>query len=317
MAGYTFPHDTYNGGTISMSEFEALVHADGPDGVIGSTPTDQAPVYADGTTRQLWLRGGRYIRLRGRMFYTGLTDTAYPVSANSSGSNRTDLLVARLTRATQLITIEVKAGTTALTQDMTSFDTGVFEIPLATAVVANAASAIPAGNVTSKAWFVNEEGAILCTTGTRPPHAAGRRCYETVSSGGLTIVREILSDGTTWWGGDWTTLTYNAGFTTNTAIGEALGYRRNLDGAVELRGVVKKTDNSAFAAGSSTNISTVPAALRPTFDRHHVQVVQFGASGMPAAKLQVTGTTGVVSVTANSDVSFTWVNFAEFRYHLF
>jgi hypothetical protein len=288
MAGYTFPHDTYNGGTISMSEFEALVHADGPDGVIGSTPTDQAPVYADGTTRQLWLRGGRYIRLRGRMFYTGLTDTAYPVSANSSGSNRTDLLVARLTRATQLITIEVKTGTTALTQDMTSFDTGVFEIPLATAVVANAASAIPAGNVTSKAWFVNEEGAILCTTGTRPPHAAGRRCYETVSSGGLTIVREILSDGAAWWGGDWTNLTYTAGIATATGF-DPLAYRRNLDGSIELRGAVSRTGGTAFATNTTYNLATLPAAIRPNKDLVRNIAIQWGSgSGAPVSRLIIT-----------------------------
>lgn len=129
--------------------------ANGIFGVAGDTPV----VYADSTGLQVKIRAQKSGNLRGHGWYSGTSEFTRAIGANASGSTRVDLVVLRLTRSSQEVSIVVKAGTPgagppALTQDSIASGTGVYEIAIAQVTVPSGASTISASNVVNVAPYV-------------------------------------------------------------------------------------------------------------------------------------------------------------------
>lgn len=193
MAEASWPSPTYNSHAVNDVEYEQLTEPAGGDGVIGS-PSDSSVVYADDSGMTVRIRAGKGALVRGHRWTSGTTDFTRTITANASGLPRIDLVVLRLDRSTWNVTSVVKAGTPgagapSVTQDTGT--TGVFEIPLATVTVPSGDTAIGASQVTRVEYYLAEPP-LVCTSGTRPGHAAGRRIYETNTS------RTYISNGSSW-----------------------------------------------------------------------------------------------------------------------
>lgn len=175
MAEDSWPKSTRNSGTINDYEHEQLESPAQPNGLVG-VPTDATLVYGDSTGRQIKVRPNRYGLLRGKTWTSGPAEYIKAIAANTSGSTRIDLVVLRLDRANNGVTLEVRAGVPgagrpAPVQQVppaTAFGTGIFELPVAQVTVVNNAATITAADVVNLAWYVSASGEILCTSTTRP-----------------------------------------------------------------------------------------------------------------------------------------------------
>ncbi len=252
MAWSSWPSSTHNSGDLDDNEYEKLAVPYSASGVIGS-PSDTPLAYGDGSGRQVKTRGGRYVLVRGRLGYSGGTDTAFSVAANSSGSTRTDLLVAGVDRGSNYnVTAYVKTGPASPQVDVGT--TGKYEIPLATIRVINGATTITASDVTPTAWFV-APFPIVCTSTTRPPHAVGLRIYETdtgnrLISTGASWTAEISDTG-------WTNFTPSTGWN----VGSAGCKIRARAGFASLICGVSRV--GALGADVDSVIATLDVAYRP------------------------------------------------------
>ena len=189
MAWSSWPSSTHNSGDLDDNEYEKLAVQYSASGVIGS-PLDTPIAYGDSSGMQVKTHSGRYVFVRGRLGYSGATDTACSVASNSSGSTRTDLLVAGIDRGSNYnVTAYVKTGPASTQVDVGT--TGKYEIPLATIRVINGATTITAEDVLPAAWFCGPLP-IVCKSANRPPHAVGLRIYETDTK------NRLISDGSAW-----------------------------------------------------------------------------------------------------------------------
>lgn len=261
MAEFSLPRAGYNSGAVTDGEYELLTHPTGADGLVG-TPADQPLVYGDSSGMQVKVRADRYALVRGRLWGSGGSEFAKTVGANSSGSTRIDLVILRLTRATPIVEIVVKAGTPgsgppALTQDLGT--TGVYEIPVAQVTVVDGASTIAAGNVSAVSYYLGEL-LVVCTSDTRPGHAPGRRIWETDTG------REYLSTGTSWV----RTYPVTADSPSTTNITPASGWSVaggqfarvvRLSGIATLELVVSRT-GAALGGNTESTILTIPSGYR-------------------------------------------------------
>src|SRR5439155_15863788 len=113
-----------------------------------------------------------------------------------SGLTRYDLGVLRLDRSTWNVTAAVKAGTpgagVAPSPQRDLGTSGLYEMPLASFPVPSGFLTIGPTDPTKLAWYLVPGGGITCTSLSRPPHAAGRRIYETDTG------RSYVSTGITW-----------------------------------------------------------------------------------------------------------------------
>lgn len=179
--------------TVSDVQYERLAAPQYADGLIG-LPTDTGLVYADGSTRGVFLRSGRYAQLRGHGWASGTTDTALSIGANTSGSTRTDLVVLGLNRSTWNVTAYVKAGTPgagAPVLEVATGDTGIYEMPLAEVTVLNSAAVITADQVKTRHWYAGPDGVSSAGVDTRPPSPTpGMRMFEDITA--------YVWSGTTW-----------------------------------------------------------------------------------------------------------------------
>lgn len=197
MASNSYPRTGYASGAITSVEHERLTHRTAPDGVYG-VPSDTPVTYADGTgTRVVKIRSGRYALVRGSLYDSGTTDISITLDANASGNPRIDMIVLRLDRSGYTVTEAKITGTPAASPvaPALTYNTGgsgFWDFPLAEVAVANGATVITAGNVTPRAWYIQDDGQILCTASTRPQHEHGRRIYQTDT--GLWY----YSDGSAW-----------------------------------------------------------------------------------------------------------------------
>uniref|UniRef100_UPI000576AD87 hypothetical protein n=1 Tax=Salinispora arenicola TaxID=168697 RepID=UPI000576AD87 len=142
------------------------------------------------------VRAGKTCHLRGFAWESGDTEFSVPVTANTSGQTRIDLVVLRLTRPGYAVTIEVCPGVPgagAPPAPMRQYtDPGVWEIVLGTVTVAHNATAVSAFQAVSTAWLVHDDGTIRAYSTNRPPMAVGRQFWEIDTS------RVMLCTGTTW-----------------------------------------------------------------------------------------------------------------------
>lgn len=259
MASNSYPHPDHNGGSLTPLEHERLVHRQAPDGVLG-LPTDAAPVFADGTgTRTVKIRAGTRALVRGKLYEAGPVDIPVELEANTSGSTRTDLVVLRLDRNDGHRVREgyrkgiPGQGVPTLTTDESAT---VYEFPLSAVTVASGATSLAADKATRKCWYLNDDGLIVVGDGAEyPPHHMGRELWD------RNIRKLLVSDGAS----RWLTVQEDSDFVAvpaNVGWGSGTARLRARNGYVTCRVEMTRTGGE-LAAGTDTNICTIPVGYRP------------------------------------------------------
>lgn len=275
---------------VTQLQHERLLGRALPSGLIGE-PGDQPLIYADGSgTREIRVRASRQAVVDGYGWQNDASVVTKTLAANSSGSPRVDLVVLRLNRADWTVTVQVVQGTPgagapAATRTPASAGSGVYEIELATVTVANGATTLAGSTVTERAWYLGEDGQILCKASTRPPHQRGRTAFE-VDTG-----RWILSDGTNWRNAVDDSGTVAVSMVSGFSATENALQRRG--GVCVLNLKVQRT-TGAIPGGSTTKVANIPAGFEPTFPVQ--STVLYWSNGATAA-LRVTSA-GIYVVTA-------------------
>lgn len=189
---------------VSDTQYEQLLLGYTPSGVVGS-PGDTGIITAPGSgTRIITVRLGKLAFVRGHLWSSGTSDVNLAsLAANASGNPRIDLVVLRYTRSTGVVAVAVITGTPAAspsapapTQTLTT--SGVFEIPIAQVAVANGATTITTGNITSRETYLSRTpllGSAAPTTAT-PGVYLGQEFHEH-SSAAATLKRWWWT-GTAW-----------------------------------------------------------------------------------------------------------------------
>jgi hypothetical protein len=272
LAGYLVPSTAHNARAVTPREYEDLMNPMAPDGVLG-LPSDPALVYADGTLLGFKVRANQAALIRGHRWESGTTEVQVNVSANNSaGTTRKDLAVLRLTRNPWDASIQVVAGTASATPVTpsptygTDTSTGVWELPLAEITVPYNATNVGPSQCVPLAWYVGDDGQIVCTSTTRPPHQAGRAIYETDTG------KRLLSDGTAW-----RTVSEDTGwvnFSTASGWVSRTTRVRRVNGWVQLHCDVARA-GTTLAADTASTIATLPDGFRPA--------VTFTAVGLPVS----------------------------------
>lgn len=256
----SYPRPGHNSGAVTNWEHELLAATAAPDGVFGA-PGDPPVVYADGTGGlAVKIRAGKRGRLRGSVWDTGDSDIVVPLTANTSGSPRIDLIVARLDRpAGYEVTEHVITGTPASSPTVPSptrqiTPSGVYDLPLAAVRVESGASAITGDKVTPLHWWLGNDGQIRCTSSTRPPHSAGLVAWEDG--------RLLVSTGT-----QWRTVAEATGWVSGTAASGWSAYIvrfRRVNGLVEADLQFRRVGGAITDLRADVQLGTVPAGYRPT-----------------------------------------------------
>ncbi|MEV0608135.1 hypothetical protein AB0I61_17390 [Polymorphospora rubra] len=288
MAEFSWPSPNHNGRAVTDDEYERLVGAYTTDGLIGPPPT-QPVVYADSTGLLVRVRPDRSALVRGRMWSSGPTSWTRAIGSNGSGALRWDLIVLRFSRTTWDVTLEVVQGTPGAGVPAATVDPaggGIWELPIASVRVTAGATTIAAGDVTMLAWYLGQDGQIVCRQAAEVPHNAGRLVFETETS------RTLVSTGTTW-----TVLRDDTGWINLTP---ATGWRsrllkgRRVNGNVNLICNVAR-NNVGLAGATASIITTLPTSLRPTLGKdEHVVLTGTTPSGAGYAFRMIVNETGQV-----------------------
>lgn len=255
MAQDSWPSPNHNTRNVTDSEYERIAARFSDDGIDGS-PLDTAVVSA-GTGLQAVVRSGVYGSVRGFAWYSGAVDDPLTISANASGSTRTDAVVLRLDRSTWDVRAVVREGTPGsgaptLVQD--TGDTGLYEILLAYVTVANGAVSV---TVTDRPQFI----------GTRIRPADNGKSPPSPRVGQVEY-RPNTGQWRGWNGTKWVTvyedtgeLTIGAGFGTWEPETDCVGRKRN--GVVTLRCSYRRISSTFLTTDSDgSKLGVVPAALR-------------------------------------------------------
>jgi hypothetical protein len=303
----------YPAPAVTQLQHERLLGRAMPSGLLGD-PSDQPLIYADGTgTREIRVRASRQAIVEGYGWQNDAVAVTKTLAANSSGSSRVDLVVLRLNRADWSLSVQVVQGTpgagapSATRTASTGAGSGVWEMELATVTVANGATTLAASTVTEKAWYLGEDGQILCKSTTRPPHQVGRTAFETDTS------RWILSDGT-----NWTNAVDDSGIT---SVSLQSGYTASLNrvqrrnGTAVLALEVSRTSGlGATAVVQAVKVGQMPAGFFPTFEVPGS--AQYESSAGLSMGLRVTTTGGVyVDVPASVQWNANKVVTGSLTYH--
>lgn len=244
---------------VTQRQHEYLLGRAYASGVSGH-PEDQPVVYANGTgTREVRIRANRRAVVQGYGWENDAAEIVKTLTANSSGSTRTDLVVLRLDRATWTVTVQVLQGTPGAGAPTPSYDgdlTGPWELPLAEVTVASGATALASSTVKNRAWYVGSNGQIRCTSTTRPPGEAGRVAFETDTG------RYIVSDGT-----NWTAITDDSGATSITLapLWSAVINRIQRRGGTVVM-ALNVSRGGPINADAGAKVGQVPAGMEPTFE---------------------------------------------------
>lgn len=163
MAESSWPSPS-NGRVVDDVQFEKMGLGLGPTaGVLGDFTSPQL-VYGDSSGMQIKVAADRYALVSGHVWWSGSSIFTKSIGANASGSTRTDLVVARLSRTTWDVTIVVVAGTPgagAPAPTQNTGTTGSYDLPLATVTVASGAGTVSAGNVTYLATHLVPNGGYV------------------------------------------------------------------------------------------------------------------------------------------------------------
>lgn len=189
-----------NGRVVDDVQYEKLGLGLGPvAGVVGAFTSPQL-VYGDSSGMQIKVAADRYAHVSGHAWWSGSSIFTKAIGSNASGSTRTDLVVARLSRTTWDVTTVVipgtpGAGAPAPTQNTGT--TGSYDLPLATVTVASGAATISAGNVTYVASHLMSDGSGLAVPSTAalthvPAKFTGMRVYDAGTR------QLVMYDGSAW-----------------------------------------------------------------------------------------------------------------------
>ncbi|MFB6392641.1 hypothetical protein [Polymorphospora lycopeni] len=279
---------SYPDPSVTQLQHERLLGRLGPSGLLGS-PADLPLVYADGTgTRTTKIRANRQALVEGYGWENDGVEVTKTHAANSSGQTRIDVVVLRLSRSTWDVTSQIVQGTPGAGPPAVTMQTGssgVWELPVADVAVASGATTFAGSVVTPRAWYVGDDGQIICTSTTRPPHSPGRQITETNTGQVLVSVGSqwlILREDT-----GWVPLTPAAGW------GARLLQVRRLNGQVTLWCNVRRT-GSTLAANTTSIITTLPTGFRPAVGGEVIEI--------PAITPSAPGYTFRVSVNAAGQV---------------
>ncbi|MFI6465661.1 hypothetical protein [Streptomyces sp. NPDC050538] len=275
MAQDSWPSPAHNSRAVTDTEYEKIAARFSGDGVYGD-PGDTA-VVASGIGLSVDVRANVYASVRGHAWSSGTTAVNLPLTANSSGSTRTDRVVLRLDRAAWTVRAVVKAGTSgggapSLTQDVG--DTGVYEVPLATITVPSGASTV---TVARSELYVGVR-IRPCTSTTRNPNPApGEMCFETNTG----RVRVWTGDGWVGLFDDSGSVVVDSALSAWTISVNSVLQKRN--GNVHLRlGSFQRAAGTLAAADESRLPVLIPAAYQhPTRD----QYVMAYTSGVEISRL--------------------------------
>lgn len=267
MASKSYPRYAYNNGALTELEHERLVQAQAPDGLLGN-PTGPALVYADGAgVLTVRVRANQFGLFRGSLYDSGDVDIPLELEPNTSGATRLDLVVLRLTRSDYRIVEDLRtgvpgAGVPAPVMDLGA--TGVWEFPAAEVTVINGAVNLAPATVKNRAWYVGEDGQLVCTSTSRPPHAVARRIRE------IDTNRTLESDGS-----KWTVLLEDTGWVTGSLASGWSGagvVARRKNGWVSMSVSCQRT-GSAIGASAYSTIATLPTSYRPNDQRYNITAV--------------------------------------------
>jgi len=274
VASLSYPRSDYQGGRVTELMYERLSAVNAPDGLLGS-PADAPAVFSNATgARTVRLRANVRALLRGFAYDSGDTEIPLVLEENTSGASRVDLIVLRLTRATWTVQETVITGTPgqgppAAVRNLGA--TGVYDLPLAEVAVANGAGELAGSTITPRAWYLGEDGQILCRNASRPPHAPGRR------------IRDI-EDNATYesTGTSWLPLLSDTGHRIDQRAisGWSLTrrYLRMHNGVVMHQAGVRRTLHN-LSAGSIAKIVQLPEGMRPEVEFQAPVFVTRGLSG--------------------------------------
>ncbi|WP_431881813.1 hypothetical protein [Micromonospora chalcea] len=253
MASNSYPRPDYNGGEVTEALYENLASVQAADGLVGS-PADAALVYADGLgTRTVKVRANRRALVRGFMYDSGAEDIAISLPSNTSGVDRVDLIVLRLSRSTWRVQETYIQGTAGQGAPAPLNNVSYFDLPVAEVTVANNAGGLASDTVKPVAWYVGLDGQLLCTATSRPPVSKGRVIYETDTE------RWLISNGTTWTpvldDSGWVTLAAASGWAAN-----SLRVRRV--GGISYLHVDVRRVGADVAPSAISRITTIPDGFR-------------------------------------------------------
>lgn len=224
-------------------------------------------IYGNSSGREVHVRAGKYGIVQGHAWYSGGSDFALAIGANSSGSTRVDTVVLRLDRSTWDVTAVVRAGTPGAgppTLQRDAGDTGLWEIPLADVTVDNGVAVIASGKVTSRTLFQS--------SATRPCNV-------------ITDVQATLDDGDIvyeastgrwvgWTGGVPAVLHIDSGWRDFNGIGAFTE-----DNSFPLK--VRNIDNVCYAKGSVL-VGNITGSLGGNASSSPISVAQLPAGFGPA-----------------------------------
>lgn len=271
MAQASWPSPAHNSRAVNDIEYEKIHARETDDGIYGDPTATQ--VVTTGAGLQVLVKAGKQGSVRGHFWQAGTTDVPLSITANASGSTRTDRVVLRLDRSAWTVRAVVRAGTPgsgapALQQD--EGDTGLYEVPLAQVTVADGASSV---TVTRGEQYVGTR-CRPCTSGTRPPSPArGQQVFETDTG------RWMAWNGTTWATlyEDTGTVVVNSSLSAWSVGTDSVVQRRSGNVHMRLGSFVRNAGTLAAASDSRLPV-LIPAAYRHP-DRDQYGIVHVSGAG--------------------------------------
>lgn len=172
-------HDGTTGTPVLEDQWSIMARHWAATGVAGHPNDTSLQVYANASGREVHVRAGRAC-VRGHWLdLDAQTDLA--VAANTSGSLRYDLVVARLNPSANAVALAVIQGVPGglLPPTPTRTDTGIYDLPLAMVSVANGAAVINTPDVADLREYTSVP-IQPCLSGRLPayPTVIGQRAYE-------------------------------------------------------------------------------------------------------------------------------------------
>jgi hypothetical protein len=291
MAEFSYPSPNHNSRAVTEEEYENITRSQGV-GLYG-VPADPALIFGDSSGMQVKVRADQVGRIRGFTWESGGTIEAHAIGANGAGSDRIDLLVLRLTRATWDVTVEVVAGTAGNPAPSPVIDGAKYEMPLAEVTVKPGDLVIPAAQVKNRAWYFGTiAGEYLClNTDSRPPVAEGLKLHETSTGRGYVGI-----------GGSWLLTYENSGLT---VVAMRAGWsffvnriqRRN--GLVSLALSAKRSGGNIASSGAFVPIADIPDGFRPAWS-YEVPTFHLSNNGPSMASV---GSDGVIQMRAYGGIN--------------
>ncbi|WP_119728331.1 hypothetical protein [Thermomonospora amylolytica] len=264
MAQSSWP-DPAAGRVVNDRQYELLAARFSDDGLYG-VHTDPAPVVGTGAGLTVTVKAGLYGSVRGHGWTSGDTDYTHTLDGNTSGQTRIDRVVLRLDRSTWQVRTAIRkgdpgSGAPALVRD--EGPAGVWEVPLARVTVAHNAAAIGAGDVVARPMYV----------GSRIRHQHSQDRDPNPMPGAINW--DYDTGRWVGWNGQWRTLgpPQEATYTLSPAAGWTAD--PNSTNAARTRDDLVMVDlNFTWNGGTISEdqahgrlVTTVPAAVRPTFRR--------------------------------------------------